>query len=198
MTATPDTLVETLAALFADQGAKSYLGEAVTMAEHMLQGAWLAEQLGEEDEIVVGALLHDIGHFAGDRGTFALTDSEDRRHEASGAALVERHLPPAVVACIREHVAAKRYLCAVDPTYVDTLSRASQHSLRLQGGPMSAEEAADFARHPHLEAILKVRHLDDAGKTPERWTPDFAHFAPRLRRLIEAHRQSDSGQRHRP
>ncbi|MDR5901123.1 HD domain-containing protein [Halomonas icarae] len=187
MSHTPDTVVETLAALFAEQGAKSYLGESVTMAEHMLQGAWLAEQQGESDEIIVAALLHDIGHFAGDRGTFALTDTEDRCHESTGAALVEAHLPPAVVACIREHVAAKRYLCAVDPTYADTLSKASQHSLRLQGGPMSTEEAADFARHPHLEAILKVRLLDDAGKEAGRRTPDFAHFAHRVRRLIEAH-----------
>lgn len=93
MTRTPDTVVETLATLFAEQGAKSYLGEAVTMAEHMLQGAWLAEQQGESDEIIVGALLHDIGHFAGDRGTFALTDTEDRCHESTGAALVEAHLP---------------------------------------------------------------------------------------------------------
>ncbi|QFU01152.1 HD domain protein [Halomonas sp. THAF5a] len=187
MTRTPDTVVETLATLFAEQGAKSYLGEAVTMAEHMLQGAWLAEQQGESDEIIVGALLHDIGHFAGDRGTFALTDTEDRCHESTGAALVEAHLPPAVVACIREHVAAKRYLCAVDPAYADTLSRASQHSLRLQGGPMAADEVERFAKHPHLEAILKVRLLDDAGKEAGRQTPDFAHFAPRVRRLIEAH-----------
>lgn len=187
MTHTPDTIVETLAALFANQGAKSYLGEAVTMAEHMLQGAWLAEQQRESDEIIVGALLHDIGHFVGDRGTFALTDTEDRCHENTGAALVEQHLPPAVVACIREHVAAKRYLCAVNPAYADTLSRASQHSLRLQGGAMSADEVERFSQHPHLEAVLKVRLLDDAGKEAGRQTPDFAHFAPRVRRLVEAH-----------
>lgn len=190
MTHTPDNVVEILAALFAEQGAKSYLGEAVTMAEHMLQGAWLAEQQGESDEIIVGALLHDIGHFVGDRGTFALTDTEDRCHENTGAALVEQHLPPAVVACIREHVAAKRYLCAIDPEYTDTLSTASQHSLRLQGGAMTADEVECFAQHPHLKAILKVRLLDDAGKEAGRQTPDFAHFAPRVRRLIEGHHQA--------
>lgn len=187
MTDTADTVVDRLAALFADQGAKSYLGEAVTMAEHMLQGAWLSEQQGESDEIIVGALLHDIGHFAGHLGTFALTDTEDRCHERSGAALVEDHLPPAVVACIREHVAAKRYLCAVEPSYAEGLSRASQHSLRLQGGPMQGDEMARFAQHPHLEAILKVRRLDDAGKAPGQPTPGFEHFAPRVRRLAEAH-----------
>lgn len=189
MTPTPDTIVDHIGELFAAQGAKAYLGEAVSMAEHMLQGAWLAEQQGERDAIVAGALLHDIGHFAGRRGCFSMDDTEDRCHEASGALLVARFFPPEVVDCIREHVAAKRYLCAVQPDYAAQLSRASRHSLRLQGGPMGAEEAARFARHPHLEAILRVRHLDDAGKVPGRWTPDFAHFAPRLQRLVEAHRQ---------
>lgn len=187
MSSLADTVVNQMAQLFADQGAKAYLGESVTMAEHMLQGAWLAEQQGESDEIVIAALLHDIGHFAGDRGVFSLQDTEDRCHEATGSALVARHLPSVVVDSIREHVAAKRYLCATQPEYAARLSKASQHSLRLQGGPMSAAEVEDFARHPHLGAILKVRHFDDAGKEPGQWTPSFDHFAPRLRRLVEAH-----------
>ena len=41
---------------------------------------------------------------------------------------------------VRLHVAAKRYLCAVESEYLDLLSQPSLVSLRLQGGPMSAAE----------------------------------------------------------
>ena len=57
-----ETIVPFLADIFARRGAESYLGEPVTMAEHMLQGAWLAEAEGAPDELVAAALLHDIGH----------------------------------------------------------------------------------------------------------------------------------------
>ena len=44
-------------------GDAEYLGEPVTMEQHMLQGATLAERNGLPEDIIVGALLHDIGHF---------------------------------------------------------------------------------------------------------------------------------------
>ena len=55
---TPDTIVEFLASIFERRGGEEYLGEPVTMGEHMLQGATIAEQNGQPDEIIVGALLH--------------------------------------------------------------------------------------------------------------------------------------------
>ena len=84
-TLAPDTVVAFLGDIFARRGGEEYLGEAVTMAEHMLQGAHLAEQGGEEDVIVVAALLHDIGHFTSEFGAFAMDDTHDKRHEQAGA-----------------------------------------------------------------------------------------------------------------
>ena len=49
--------------VFTRRGAESYLGEDVTMAQHMLQAAQSAEKSGAEDSLIVAALLHDIGHF---------------------------------------------------------------------------------------------------------------------------------------
>ena len=84
-------------------------------------------------------------------------------------------------------MAAKRYLCATRPSYFARLSEASVHSLNLQGGPMSGAEVAAFETNPNLREIIRVRYLDDAGKRAGMATPDFAHFAPMVQRLVDAH-----------
>ena len=186
---TADTIVEFLASIFERRGSEEYLGEPVTMGEHMLQGATIAEQNGQPDEIVVGALLHDIGHFTSEFGTFSMDDTKDRHHEDAGAEVLERFFPTVVTDCCRYHVAAKRYLCATKPSYFDRLSEASVHSLNLQGGPMNDEEVAEFEKNPNLKEIIAVRYLDEAGKIEGMNTPDFRHFAPKVQRLVDAHKQ---------
>ena len=181
-----ETIVDFLAEIFERRGDESYLGEEVTMAQHMLQGARLAEQEGAGDQLIAAALLHDIGHFTSEFGTFSMEDSHDRYHEAAGARIVERFFPPLVAQCVRQHVAAKRYLCATDPAYFDRLSEASVHSLKLQGGPMTAEEAKAFAKQPYLAEILRVRRWDDGGKVAGVATPPFSHYAPLLQRVVDA------------
>ena len=189
---TPDNIVSFLADVFKRRGAEEYLGEPVTIAEHMLQGAHIAEQNGENETIIVAALLHDIGHFTSEFGTFSMEDTEDRHHEDAGAEILERFFPTIVTDCVRHHVAAKRYLCTKDPDYFTKLSAASVHSLNLQGGPMSAEEIKAFERNPNLDAIVKVRHLDDGGKIAGLKTPQFAHFAPMVQRVVNTHCGSPS------
>ena len=180
------TVVPFIAALFANRGREHYLGEAVTIAEHMLQGATIAERNGDPEEIVAAALLHDIGHLSGESGSFSMSDAEDRFHEVAGARLLQPFFPRVVVDCCRFHVAAKRYLCATDPGYIDTLSAASVHSLKLQRGPMNAKEAAELETQPNFREIVSVRYLDDAGKQAGMATPGFAHFAPMLQRMVDA------------
>lgn len=184
---TPETIVTFLADIFERRGGEEYLGEPVTMAEHMLQGAYLAEQQGESEEIIVAALLHDIGHFTSEFGTFSMDDTHDRYHEEAGARILERFFPSIVTDCVRLHVAAKRYICATDPRYFGQLSEASNHSLKLQGGPMSPEEVAEFEKHPNVREIVRVRYLDDAGKVAGMETPGFAHYAPMVQRVVDRH-----------
>lgn len=187
MTLTRTTIVPFLAEIFDSRGAEEYLGEPVTMAEHMLQGATMAEEAGMTEEIIVATLLHDIGHFHSEFGTFSMDDTEDRHHEEAGARVLDSFFPSLVTDCVRLHVAAKRYLCAVDPEYFNALSEASVHSLKLQGGPMTAEEVTAFERNPNLREIVQVRHLDDAGKRADMVTPGFAHFAPMVQRVVDRH-----------
>ena len=184
---TRDTIVAFLGDIFDRCGDEEYLGEPVTMAQHMLQGATLAQQQGLPDEVIVAALLHDIGHFTSEFGSFTMQDTQDRFHEDAGAEVLQPFFPTLVTDCVRHHVAAKRYLCATRPSYFDRLSEASVHSLNLQGGPMTADEVAAFEQNPNLPKIIQVRYLDEAGKSPDMITPDFWHFAPIVQRVVDAH-----------
>ncbi len=183
-------IVEFIGDIFARCGDEEYLGEPVTMAEHMLQSASLAENDDMPVEIIVGALLHDIGHFTSEFGTFSMQDTEDRYHEAAGAKVLGGFFPPVIVECAQQHVAAKRYLCATDEGYFDKLSKASVHSLELQGGPMTAQELAAFQSNPYLDAIIQVRLYDDRAKDPNRPTPTYDHFAPLVQAMVDQHTQA--------
>lgn len=181
----PDTIVAFIGDIFERRGADSYLGEQVTMSEHMLQGAELAEQANASDEIVVAALLHDIGHYTNEFPDDALAQGIDNHHDEAGAAILSQFFPPVVTECVRCHVAAKRYLCATDKEYFGKLSDASVHTLGLQGGPMNEEEVLEFEKNPHLQEIVQVRYWDDQGKVPDHVTPDFRHYAPMLQRVVD-------------
>ena len=182
-----DNIVEFIGDIFERRGADSYLGEQVTMSQHMLQAAHLAERAGADEQTIAAALLHDIGHYTNEFPEDALERGIDNRHDVAGAAVLAPFFPALVIACVRHHVEAKRYLCATEAGYFDRLSPASVHTLRLQGGPMDAEHAARFAALPHLDAILRVRRFDESAKVPGAPTPDFAHYAPLLRRVAAHH-----------
>lgn len=184
---TPDTIVDFIADIFHRRGAESYLGEQVTMSEHMLQAAQLAEQSGAGDQLIAAALLHDIGHYTNEFPDDALAQGTDNLHEEAGAQVLAAFFPAVVTDCIRWHVAAKRYLCATDPDYFARLSPASVHTLNLQGGPMDESETAEFARQPNLAEILQVRLWDDQGKIKGHQTPPFSHYAPLLQDVVAAH-----------
>ncbi len=182
---TRDSIVAFIADILTRRGADSYLGEAVTMQEHMLQGACFAEQEGAADALVAAALLHDIGHYTGEFGEDYIEQGVDDLHEEAGAKVLEGFFPPLVVECVRLHVAAKRYLCATDPGYFGKLSQASVQTLALQGGPMEPDEAAAFECHPFCRDAIRVRLWDEAGKVQGMTTPPFAHYAPLLQRVVD-------------
>jgi gamma-butyrobetaine dioxygenase len=180
-----DDAVAVIGALFASEGADEYLGEAVTQASHMLQAAALAERAGAGDELIAAALLHDVGHFSGTLTGHDLMRGTDTRHGEAGAAWLGRWFGEQVTEPVRLHVAAKRYLCAVEPEYAAGLSPASVYTLGVQGGPMRGRELAEFAGHRFAEAAIRVRRWDDAAKDPQVQPPPFDHFAPVLRALAK-------------
>lgn len=182
-----ETIVPFIADIFADRGAESYLGEDVTMAEHMLQAATLAQREAAPDELIGAALLHDIGHFTDSFAEQAFAQGVDQRHDRTGAQLLEPFFPAVVTACAGLHVIAKRYLCATDPVYFTGLSAASVKTLTMQGGPMADGERAAFEANPYHREAIRVRRWDDGGKVAGAKTPTFADFAPLLQRLVDHH-----------
>ena len=180
-----DNIVDYLADIFLRRGAESYLGEAVTMSEHMLQAAQNAEIAGEDTNIVVAALLHDIGHYTGEFPEDYIEQGIDNIHQRAGANILERFFAEDVVEPVRWHVEAKRYLCAVDPAYFGTLSQASVDTLALQGGPFNGNQVAEFEKNPFLDSIIRVRKYDDAAKDPTVTTPAIEHYLPMVRSLVK-------------
>ncbi len=166
---------------FMREAGQTHYDEVVTQLEHALQCAALADEAGADDRTVIGALLHDFGHFLQNEhaanGAFL---KSDLMHEIVGADFLEHFFGPGVTEPIRHHVAAKRYLCAMDASYHDSLSAASQKSLQLQGGPLVAAELADMQKLPHLQSILEIRRWDDLAKSADKTVPGLETYEPRI------------------
>jgi len=177
-------LVDEIFRVFREQGAGAYLGEPVSMTEHMLQSAYAAEQDGAPQRLVAAALLHDYGHFIHEYEEDAAEHGIDTQHEEVAHAFLSEHFGPEVAEPIRLHVAAKRYLCATEPSYLEALSPASILSLELQGGPYSPAEAAEFAESPYAADAVRLRRYDDIGKVAGLTTPDLEHYRPVLEAAI--------------
>jgi gamma-butyrobetaine dioxygenase len=178
--------IEELLDLFALHGQGMYFGEDVTELEHALQAAHLASTSGAAETLIAAALLHDVGHLLHGLPEDIADRGIDARHEATGSAYLSRHFRPEIVDPARLHVAAKRYLCAVEPMYLSGLSHASQLSLSLQGGPMSAVETHAFEREPHWQAAIACRRWDDAAKVPGLRVPGLETYRPLLERHYRA------------
>jgi gamma-butyrobetaine dioxygenase len=175
-----NAVVDEIFSMFRQYGSGAYLGEPVSLTEHMLQSAYAAEREGAEPRLVAAALLHDYGHFIHEYDEDAAEHGIDTRHEDVGYAFLSEHFGPEIAEPIRMHVAAKRYLCATEPSYLDELSPASIVSLELQGGPCSPAEVAEFERSPFAEDAVRLRRWDDVGKVAGLETPGLEHYRPVL------------------
>lgn len=148
-----------------------YFGEDVSILEHSLQTAMLAAEAGADRSLVVAALLHDVGHLLHDLGEDVAARGIDARHEIAGEAWLRSRFGAEVSEPVRLHVAAKRYLCAVDAGYFGELSASSRLSLELQGGVFSEAEVREFERNPYFRDAVRLRRWDDAAKDVEVLAP---------------------------
>jgi phosphonate degradation associated HDIG domain protein len=162
--------------LFARKGGRAYDGEPVTQLEHALQTAARAEDAGASPALVTAALLHDLGHMLNDQGETPTLRGVDDLHQFAALPFLRSLYGDDVLAPVKLHVDAKRYLCATRPAYYDALSTDSKRSLALQGGIFSPEEAAAFIAQPHAADAVNVRLWDDLAKVAGAPTPPLAHF----------------------
>lgn len=164
--------------LLVTRGQSQYGGEAISQIEHALQCALLAQDAGEAPETITAALLHDLGHLLA--AEFDGVNDHDQKvddlHQFIALPFLRSLFGDAVLEPIRLHVDAKRYLCATDPSYEDTLSPASKRSLALQGGRFSAADAQAFICLPYANEAIRLRRYDDLAKVPDKRTSSLMHF----------------------
>ncbi|GAC1314513.1 MAG: HD domain-containing protein [Mucilaginibacter sp.] len=162
----PAAVVNEIFSLYEKYGDSDYIGEPVSQLEHMSQAAALAEEEGYDEEVILAAFFHDIGHLCADASEAGSMDGMGIvDHETLGADyLLERGFSERVALLVKGHVAAKRYLTFRYPEYYDKLSLASKATLEFQGGMMNSEEAEAFEFSPDAEILIRLRHWDDTAK----------------------------------
>jgi len=166
--------------LFETKGGANYSGEAVTQLEHACQAAQLAEKDGNDDEVVIAAFLHDLGHLL-DEQQEEMDGYGVKDHEAIGADYLKEHgFSDKIITLVKAHVEAKRYLCAVNQRYYENLSHASKMTLNFQGGPMREEEVTVFERNPMKNLIIKMRTWDEEAKHENVPLPDLNFFRNKI------------------
>jgi phosphonate degradation associated HDIG domain protein len=176
------SVTDEILGIFAKRGSEEYFGESVSMTEHALQAAYFAQIAAAPPELIAAALLHDVGHLIEEVPSDIADWIVDAHHEEIGSRWLARKFEPAVSEPVRLHVPAKRYLLATDAKYFARLSPASIITLKLQGGPMSAQEVAKFETESFFKEAVRVRQWDDQGKISGLKTPGLGEY----RALIEA------------
>ena len=163
---TVDNVVAEIIALYERFGHDDYIGEPVSQLEHMSQSAELAIENGFDDEVVLAAFFHDIGHICVEKNnTNDMAGYGIQSHEKIGADFLRaRGFPERVAQLIENHVKAKRYLTFKNPAYHDQLSEASKKTLKVQGGIMGQEEAEEFENDPLFKISLLLRTWDEKAK----------------------------------
>ncbi|CAI7571264.1 unnamed protein product [Penicillium palitans] len=169
----PKEKAEALIGALEKHGQGDYIGESISQLEHCLQAAHQAHKADARDELVIAALLHDIGQIIPLESTkevrMNLRESTENvgrvGHEAIGASYLRAlGFSEAVCRLVNSHVAAKRYLTATNRGYYESLSSASQRSLAFQGGPFRDADLKNFEEDPLRDEMVSLRLWDDAAK----------------------------------
>ncbi|MEY3436027.1 MAG: hypothetical protein RL335_483 [Bacteroidota bacterium] len=171
-------IVDEIFELYDQYGMEDYIGEPVSQLEHMCQSAQLAQKEGYDDELILAAFFHDIGHLC--EHIYPVSKMEEVGvvdHEAIGMQfLKEKGFSNRVAKLVHGHVIAKRYLTFKFPDYYERLSPASKKTLEFQGGVMTESEAMSFEDDPLFEDYIRMRTLDDKAKIPGIPIPNLNYF----------------------
>jgi len=140
-----------------------YIGEKVTMSEHMIQTAMLAEKAKCNDDLICSCLLHDYGHFILENPDQLVKENLDGKHEDVGYEYLKNIFKKEIIEPIKYHVQAKRYL-ARNEKYFELLSEASKISLKLQGGVLNDNESVKFEAQDYFKSTILLRKFDEVAK----------------------------------
>lgn len=178
--------IDDVFALFDLYGAEDYIGEPVSQLEHACQSAQLAENEGYDDEVILAALLHDIGHLCAHTQHYERMEGFGiKSHEQIGADYLRRHgFSEKIAQLVENHVRAKRYLTFKYPEYYHNLSEASKKTLAFQGGKMTENEAVAFENEELFATSIKMRTWDEKAKETNVPLPDMNKYKEMALRLF--------------
>jgi phosphonate degradation associated HDIG domain protein len=161
-----EQVVADVFALYQSHGDTEYIGEPVSQIEHMSQSAQWAMAEDFDDEVVLAAFFHDIGHICGhDPQALSMGGYGVMSHERVGADYLRKcGFSERLAKLVEYHVQAKRYLTLKQPGYYEQLSPASRRTLEYQGGIMTPEEAQAFEQDPLCSISLRMRQWDEWAK----------------------------------
>jgi 2-amino-1-hydroxyethylphosphonate dioxygenase (glycine-forming) len=162
----PETITKEIFDLYEKNGHEDYIGEPVSQIEHMSQCAQLAIDGGYDDEVILAAFFHDIGHICVSRSKENnMGGLGTKSHEKIGADFLrEKGFSERIALLVENHVQAKRYLTFKYPEYLQNLSEASKKTLEYQGGVMTKEEATLFEKDSLFDLSIKMRQWDELAK----------------------------------
>lgn len=181
-----DQVIDEVFDLYEKHGDADYIGEPVSQLEHMSQAAQLAIQQGCDDEVVLAAFFHDIGHICVMQNEANSMDGYGvKSHEKIGADyLRKKGFPERVARLVESHVQAKRYLTYKFPEYFNALSEASKKTLEFQGGKMEKKEAEAFETDDIFETSILLRKWDELAKEIEVPIIDLNELKGRARKTL--------------
>ena len=132
--------------------------QPVSPLEHALQCAQLAEQAMASDELIVAALLHDLGHLLrSDQGPrLGHCHQADELHPAIAVSFLRGLLPESVLAPIRLQFDARRHVCGDHP---------------------------GFLQQPYATDAIRLSQWDDLAHVPGHPTPPLNAYIGKLDRL---------------
>ena len=171
-------IVDEIFSLYEQYGSEDYIGEPVSQIEHMCQAAQLAAASGHDDEVVLAAFFHDIGHLCehimtvGQMNGYGVVDHE----LLAGKYLREKGFSEKIARLTESHVQAKRYLTYKYPDYYNKLSTASKMTLEQQGGVMNDTEAFLFEQDPLHTMYILLRQWDDKAKLLHQLLPSLDQY----------------------
>jgi phosphonate degradation associated HDIG domain protein len=163
---TEQPVIDEIFDLYERYGQADYIGEPVSQIEHMSQSAQLAIEGGYDDEVVLAAFFHDLGHICVQASAEqSMAGYGVKSHEKIGADFLRaKGFPERVARLVENHVQAKRYLTYKYPSYYENLSEASKKTLEFQGGVMSKTEAEVFELDSLFEVSILLRKWDEEAK----------------------------------
>jgi phosphonate degradation associated HDIG domain protein len=172
--------------LYEQYGDEDYIGEPVSQLEHMVQAAELAEAKGYDEEVVLAAFFHDIGHLVAMQDTYASMNGLGAvSHEKIGSDyLRHKGFSDKIAQLVESHVQAKRYLTCKYPEYYNQLSEASKKTLEYQGGKMTVEEAAVFETDPLFDLKIQMRKWDEEAKETNRMMNNWRKYGEMMKKHL--------------